>query len=196
MACGAEAGYIKPVLKGKGREGVCSHTYTITQNVPRSQFFAGICRPPQGRGRKRLPAHTSGHRYVSHRAGHCVPKGDTALHHLFVQQNSLGEEVICLENLRWRTREKSESPGEQPTISGFLSHPQSGNHTALPASVWPCLLPAGHEITPLADTVTQSLDASSSSWRRNQIFELSWSVLPNVTANTWNTVLSNEELNL
>lgn len=99
-AHGAEAGYIKPILKGNGKESVCSHFYTITQNVLRSQFFSGICRLPPDKEWKMLSAHTSGHRYVFHRAGHCVPKGDAALHHLFVQQNSLGEEVICLENLR------------------------------------------------------------------------------------------------
>ena len=179
----------KTSSQGKGKRGcVLSYLY----------HNPGICRPPHGRGRKRLSAHTSGHRHVSHRAGHCVPEGDTALHHLFVQQNSLGEEVICLENLHWWTREKSESPVSKQQSQAFLSHPQSSNHTALPGSEWPCLLPPGHEIRPLADPVTQSvnLSASFSSWRRNQIFALSWSVLPNVTANTWNTVLSNEELNL
>ena len=50
MACGAESGCIKPILKGKGKEGVCSHFYTITQNVLRSQFFPGICRLPQAEG--------------------------------------------------------------------------------------------------------------------------------------------------
>lgn len=119
--------------------------------------------------------------------------------------------ITCLYNrtpwvrrsFAWRISAEEREKNRNPPVSNqqsqaFLSHPQSSNHTALRGSVWPCLLPPGHEIRPLADPVTQSvnLNASFSSWRRNQIFALSWSVLPNVMANTWNTVLSNEELNL
>ena len=198
MARGAESGCIKPILKGKGKEGVCSHFYTITQNVLRSQFFPGICRLPQAEGGRcslHIPLDTG--------------MSPTELATVFPKVTR--PSITCLysrtpcvrRSFAWRISAEEREKNQNPLFSNqhsqsFLSHPQSSNHTALPGSVWPCLLPPGHEIRPLADPVTQvlNLNTSFSGWRRNQIFSLSWSVLPSMTANTWSMVLSSEELNL
>ena len=86
--------------QGKGKRGCVLSFLHHNPECSEESVLSRDLQAAPSRGWKMLSAHTSGHRYVSHRAGHCVPKGDTALHHLFVQQNSLCEEVICLQNLR------------------------------------------------------------------------------------------------
>ena len=83
----------------KQKEVKFSHFYIITQNILRVISFLAFAGCTKAEGRGRLSALTSGDRYVSHCAAHCIPKDDTALHNLLVQQNSLGEKVICLKNL-------------------------------------------------------------------------------------------------
>lgn len=122
MARGAEAGYIKPILKGKGKEDMLSHFYTITQSVQGSisfPMFAGCPMAEGGRGSLHIPLETG-----------MSPKERTTVFPKVTRPS-----ITCLysrtpwvrRSFAWRTSAEEWEKNQNPLVSyqqsqSFLSH--------------------------------------------------------------------------